>query len=194
MDITTTKALLPPQIDTGHPLLRLLRERKSSREYDPRPLPDQILSELLWAANGVNRPGDGRRTAPSARNWQEIDVYVTTAEGAYRYDAFAHALDLVSSRDLRELTGGQDFVATAPLNLVFIADLARVSDVPLERAELLSAEDACFISQNVYLYCAAAGLATVVRATVNRTALAQALGLRADQRIILAQSVGYPAA
>jgi SagB-type dehydrogenase family enzyme len=194
MDITTTKPLLPPQIETGHPLLRLLRDRKSSREYDPRPLPDQVLSELLWAANGVNRPEDGRRTAPSARNWQEIDVYVATAEGVYRYDAFAHALDPVSIQDLREQTGGQDFVATAPVNLVYIADLARVSDVPLERAELLAAEDASFVAQNVYLFCAAMGLATVVRATVDRQSLSQSLGLRNDQRILLAQSVGYPAA
>jgi SagB-type dehydrogenase family enzyme len=194
MDITSTKPLLPPQIDTGHLLLRLLRDRKSSREFDPRPLPDPVLSELLWAANGVNRPEDGRRTAPSACNWQEIDVYVTSAEGAYRYDAFAHALDPVSPQDLRKQTGGQDFVATAPLNLVFIADLSRISGVPQERAELLAAEDASFVSQNVYLYCAAAGLATVVRATIDREALAKALGLREDQRIILAQTVGYPAA
>jgi SagB-type dehydrogenase family enzyme len=194
MDITSTKPLLAPQIDTGHPLLRLLRERKSSREFDSRPLPDAVLSELLWAANGVNRPEEGRRTAPSACNWQEIDVYVSSAEGAYRYDAFAHALDPVSTQDLREQTGGQDFVATAPLNLVFIADLSRISGVPQERAELLAAEDASFVAQNVYLYCAAAGLATVVRATIDREALAKALGLREDQRIILAQTVGYPAA
>jgi nitroreductase len=194
MDVTSTKPLLLPQIDTGHPLLRLLRERKSSREFDPRPLPAQVLSELLWAANGVNRPETGGRTAPTARNWQEIDVYAATVAGAYRYDAVAHALDPVSIQDLRALTGRQEYVATAPLNLVYVADLSRISDVPRKNGEQLASEDASFVSQNVYLYCAAAGLATVVRAMIDRPALAQALGLHEEQRIILAQSVGYPAA
>ncbi len=193
MDIAPTRPLLPPQIDPRHPLLELLRDRKTSREFDPRPLPDQVLSDLLWAANGVNRPETGGRTAPSAVNWQEIDVYAATAEGLFRYDAPAHALDPISSQDGRALTGVQDFVASAPVNLVYVADMARVRDVTPKAAELFVAEDAGIICENVYLFCVSAGLATVVRGMIDRTALALALGLRADQRILLAQTIGYPA-
>jgi nitroreductase len=192
MDIAPTRQLLPPQIDPNHPLLQILRDRKTSRKFDPRPLPDQVLSDLLWAANGVNRPETGGRTVPSALDWQEIDVYLATAEGLFRYDAQAHALDQISGQDQRALTGRQDFVSTAPVNLVYVADLARVQDVSPRVAELFMAEDAAMISGNVYLFCASEGLATVVRGMIDREPLARALGLRADQRIIMAQTVGYP--
>jgi SagB-type dehydrogenase family enzyme len=185
--------LPPPQTSGGKPLMQALSERRSTREFSRQALPAQTLSNLLWAAAGVNRTGEGKRTAPSARNWQEIDIYVTTADGAYRYDPVAHALRLTVARDVRALTGVQDFPAQAPVNLVYVANLQRMSDAAQEQQEFYAATDTGFIAQNVYLYCASEGLATVVRGSVDRDALAKALGLAAHERITLAQSVGYPA-
>lgn len=185
--------LPPPERGGGKPLMQALNARHSTREFAGKPLPSQLLSNLLWAASGVNRPDSGKRTAPSARDWREIDVYVATAEGAYRYDPASHTLRAVVTGDIRKLTGVQDFVATAPLNLVYVADLDRMGDADAEQKALYSAADTGFIAQNVYLFCASAGLATVVRGLVDREALAAALGLDSHQRIILAQSVGYPA-
>jgi SagB-type dehydrogenase family enzyme len=191
-------AELPPPIDLPKPkldasatLVQALKARKSSREFAPASLPLQTLSDLLWAACGVNRE-DGRRTAPSAKNWQEIDVYVVLREGAYRFDAKAHALRGVVRGDFREATGTQAFVKEAPLNLVFVADLARMTGASGPDRDAYAAADAGFVSQNVYLFAAASGLSTVVRGSVDRPALAKALGLRPDQRIVLAQTVGLP--
>jgi nitroreductase len=184
--------LPPPETTGGMSLMQALQARHSAREFAARPLPPQVLANLLWAAGGVNRPDTGLRTAPSAHDWREIDVVVTTAEGAYRYDPPAHALVKVANGDLRPLTGVQDFVATAPLNLVYVADLDRMSGAGAENKAFYSAADAGFIAQNVYLYCASAGLVAVVRGLIEREALAAALGLGNHQRIMLAQSVGYP--
>ncbi len=190
---TLEPIVLPkPQMQGGKPLMEALRERKSLREFSPEKLGPQVLSNLLWAAAGVNRPESGKRTAPSAVNWQEIDIYVALAEGAYLYDAKAHRLQPVAAQDLRAATGRQAFVGSAPLNLVFVADLARMGKASPEDKAFYSAVDTGFISQNVYLFCASEGLATVVRGTVDRPSLAQALKLRPDQKIILAQTVGYP--
>ena len=174
-------------------LMRALRARKSTRAFSPRPLSQDIIGGLLWAAFGINRPQTGGRTAPSAHGWQEIDVYAAFADGAYRYDPHAHALTLAAPKDLRALTGVQDFVGTAPLNLVYVADFARMKDASEEDRLFFVPADAGVIAQNVYLFCAANGLATVVRGLVNRKQLAPALGLTREQRIILAQSVGFPA-
>ncbi len=180
-----------PKLDSPATLVSALKARKSSREFSPAPLPPQALADLLWAAAGVNRE-DGKRTVPSARNWQEIDVYVVLPAGAYVYDSKAHALRGVVKGDLRAATGLQDFVAVAPLNLVYVADLSRMSGASGADRDLYAAIDAGFVSQNVYLWCSATGLSTVVRGLVDRPALAKALGLRADQRIIVAQTVGFP--
>jgi SagB-type dehydrogenase family enzyme len=181
-----------PQTTGGKPLMEALGERRSTREFSSRALPVQILSDLLWAAGGVNRPDSGKRTAPSARDWREIDIYVVTAEGTWRYDADAHALAPVMAGDLRAQTGHQDFVASAPLNLVYVADLNRMGDADAEHKRLYSATDTGFVAQNVYLYCASAELAVVVRGSIDRDALARALKLAPNQRVILAQTVGYP--
>ncbi len=180
-----------PQLDGGKPLMQVLRERKSARAFSNRKLSEQVLSNLLWAAFGINRP-DGRRTAPSASNRQEIDIYLVTPEGAYLYDAKAHALEPVAAGDFRAQAGTQDFVKEAPLNLVFVADGARMGKGTDEQNAMIAGADTGFVSQNAYLFCASEGLATVVRASVDRTALAKALKLRAEQKIILAQTVGYP--
>ena len=186
-----TIRLPPPETAGGMPLMRALAARHSSREFAPTPLPQQQLANLLWAASGVNRPDTGQRTAPSARDWREIDVYVVTAVGAYRYDPPTHTLIRVAAGDLRKLTGVQDFVATAPLNLVYVANLDRMGEAAPEDKALYSAADTGFMAQNVYLYCASAGLAVVVRGLIEREALGAALRLGRHQRIILAQTVGY---
>jgi nitroreductase len=184
--------LLSPQIDGGKPLMQVLNERQSLREYSEKKLPLQVLSNMLWAAWGFNRSDVGKRTAPSASNMQEIDVYVSMAEGLYLFDAKEHILQPVHAKDIRVLTGTQPFVIDAPVNLVFVADVSKMGDRTDENITFISAADTGFISQNVYLFCASEGLATVVRGLVDRPVLGKAMGLRSDQRIVLSQSVGYP--
>jgi SagB-type dehydrogenase family enzyme len=181
-----------PQKDGGRPLMQALSLRKSTRSFRDKKLPPQVLSNLLWAACGVNRSDSGKRTAPTAKNWREIDVYVATADGLYLYNAKAHRLDPVSAGDIRASTGEQPFVKTAPVDLVYVADRAKMADAPVEHQEFYSATDTGFISQNVYLFCASEGLATVVLGWVNKPKLEKAMRLRPDQRIILSQPVGYP--
>lgn len=186
-----TIELPPPGKEGGAPLMDALSQRRSAREFSPRDLPSQTLSDLLWAAYGVNRL-DGGRTAPSALNAQEIDLYVALPTGAYLYDASANLLRLVAGRDLRSVTGYQDFVDAAPLDLVFVADHGRMSFVPVGQREGYAFAAAGAISQNVYLFCASSGLATVIRAWIDREAIANALGLSHDQQVMLSQTVGYP--
>ncbi len=192
-DAAPALPLPPPQTGGGMPLMQALRERQSRREFDPAPLEPQTLSNLMWAAAGVNRPALGGRTAPSALNAQEIDVYVALPEGLYRHDPSAHALLLVSATDVRRVTGYQDFVDSAPLELIYVADHARMKLVPAAQRESYASVAAGAMAQNVYLYCASAGLATVIRAWIDRHALAQAMGLEPDHQILLAQTVGYQA-
>jgi SagB-type dehydrogenase family enzyme len=187
-----TMQLPAPQMDGGMPLMKALQLRCTMREYAADALPAQELSNLLWAACGINRPESGKRTAPTARNKQEIDVYTALPEGIYLYDAKANALNLVVARDLREATGTQEFVKGAPLNLVFVANYAKMGEGPQEMKDFYAAMDTGYISQNVYLYCASAGLSTVARGMVDKEALAKAMNLGPDQKIMLAQTVGYP--
>lgn len=186
-------SLPAPRMEGGKPLMQVLKERQSARAYSAKALPVQVLSDLLWAAFGINRPDSGKRTAPSAMNWQEVDVYAVTADGTYLYDAKANNLKAVASGDLRKLTGMQDFVASAPLNLVYVVDTTRINKVPPDKADFFAGMDAAFISENVYLFCASEGLSTVVRGSVDAEALSKALNLPAHCKPILAQSVGYPA-
>jgi nitroreductase len=181
-----------PKTDGGKPLMQALRDRQSAREFSPDKISPQVLSNLLWAAWGINRP-DGHRTAPSASNKQEVDVYVTLPEGAYLYDAKAHALIPVAAGDLRGATGTQPFPASAALNLVYVADLAKAGRSATDPQQMLNVgADVGLITENAYLFCASEGLATVVRASVDKPALAKLLKLRDAQVIVLAQSVGYP--
>ncbi len=184
--------LLQPQMDGGRPLMQVLKDRSSSREFSTEKLPPQVLSNMLWAAFGVNRADSGKRTAPSASNRQEIDIYVATADGLYLYDAKAHTLKPVLAEDVRAATGRQPFVQEAPVNLIYVADFSKMGEMTAEDKVFYSAANTGFISQNVYLYCASEGLATVVRGLVDRPALAKVMRLRPDQKVILAQSVGYP--
>jgi SagB-type dehydrogenase family enzyme len=180
-----------PQLDIGRPLMQVLKDRSSSRSFSTEKLPIQVLSNLLWAAFGVNRPDAGKRTAPSARNWQEIDIYVAMAEGLYLYDAKNHVLKPVLSGDIRSMTGRQDFVRDAPVNLIYVADFSKTGDATKDDKEIYSAADTGFISQNVYLFCASEGLSTVVHGSIDREALAKAMKLGPNRKIILAQTIGY---
>lgn len=184
-------ALPAPISHGGMPLTEAIARRRSSREFSPEALPLQTLSDLLWAAWGVNRP-DGGRTAPTALDAQEIDLYVALPAGAYRYDAAAHALRLAAAGDLRRVTGYQDFVDEAALDLVFVADHERMTLVPVRQRECFASVAVGAIAQNVYLFAAARGLATVIRAWIDHEAIAEALGLRHDQQVIAAQTVGVP--
>ncbi len=180
-----------PKMEGGMPLQQALKERKSSREFNGEKLALPVLSNLLWAAWGVNRP-DGHHTAPSASNRQEIDVYVATVDGLYLYEAKEHQLKRVVAEDLRAMTGTQPFVKDAAVNLVYVADLAKGNRTDPAAIEFYTGTNAAFLAQNVYLFCASEKLATVVRASIDRQALAKAMKLRPDQKIALAQSVGYP--
>jgi SagB-type dehydrogenase family enzyme len=190
-DVAANISLPKANTKGGMPLMQALSERKSTREFTQDKLPMDVLSNLLWAAYGVNRP-DGRRTAPSANNRQTVDIYVTLPEGAYLYKPKEHRLDLVAPGDLRAAAGRQPFVAEAPLNLVYVADYAKMAGTSAEDKILYAGAETGFVGQNVYLFCASEGLATVVRAMIDKPKLAEALKLGPDQRIVLAQTVGYP--
>jgi nitroreductase len=181
-----------PKMDGGMPLMQALKARHSEREFGTEKLSPQVLSNLLWAAWGINRP-DGHRTAPSASNKQEIDVYVTLPDGAFVWDAKTNTLNPVAAGDLRGATGSQPFAATAALNLVYVADMSKAGRPATDPQQAMNiGADAGVIVQNVYLFCASEGLVSVVRASVPKDALAKQLKLRDTQAIILAQSVGYP--
>ena len=180
-----------PKLDPSKSLAQALKERKTTREYGGD-LSPQALSNLLWSACGINRPDSGKRTAPTARNWQEIDVYVATKQGMYLYDPKGNALVPVVSEDIRPLTYTQvDRFKDAPIHLVYIADLAKV-DWEEATKMLMVAMDTGFVAQNVYLYCASEGLPTGYRVSIHKDKLGEAIKLRPSQKIMGAQSVGLP--
>jgi SagB-type dehydrogenase family enzyme len=180
-----TIELPEPERSGGMPLMQALDNRRSQRSFSSEELDAQTLSNLLWAAWGVNRDS-GKRTAPSANNRQEITVYCAMRAGCYRYEAQRHRLVRITERDLRAETGSQGFTEEAPLNLVYAADMVQAS------SEFYAACDTGFISQNVYLFCASEGLATVVRGWVDKERLSEAMGLPGSMRIMLCQTVGRP--
>lgn len=179
-----------PRTEGGMPLMSALKQRHSSRAYTPRPLAPQMLSDLLWAAFGVDRPS-GDRTAPYWRHIMVIDIYVAAADGTWLYEPVAHALRRHGDADLRARTGLQDFVAHAPVNLVYVAHGERMTDVPPQDRRLYASVDAGFIGQNVYLFCASQGLGSVFRGALDAVALGRALGLPEGQFVTFAQTVGH---
>lgn len=189
---TTPKTikLNQPTMD-GMTLMKALQQRQSQREYIDKEIPLQELSNLLWAAFGINRPEEGKRTAPSGSNRQEIEIYAFFKTGIYHYDAKAHQLDLVVAGDYRSLTGN-GFAATAPLNLLFFADTDKTGPGNKEgEANTVSYVDVGYISQNVYLYCAAAGMGTVARGGWNQAKLIEVMKIKPAYVCVLGQSVGY---
>jgi SagB-type dehydrogenase family enzyme len=188
-----TIKLPAPALKEDKPFMQVIKERKSSREFADKELSLQDLANVLWCANGVNRPESGHRTAPSAMNKQDIEVYAVLKNGVYLYDATKHVLIPVAAGDFRKETGMQEFVATAPLNLVYVSDFAKF-DMVKERADKvwMASLDAGHCSQNVYLYGADAGLGVVVRASVDKAKMAGTLKLKDTQEVMIAQTVGYP--
>lgn len=181
-----------PDKSRGKAVMKALADRNSVREFDAKEISRRDLSDLLWAANGVNRP-DGKRTAPSAMNRQEIDVYVIDKNGAYLYDASAHTLKGITKGDHRKaVAGGQDFVVTAPLSIVLVANLEKLGDATKEHTRLIAAMDAGIVCQNINIFCSAAGLATVPRATMAQDELKKILKLSDVQLPMLNNPVGYP--
>lgn len=187
------RRLLAPNKDGGMPLMTSLRLRHSTREYSTQPLAAQTLSDLLWAAFGINRPS-GDRTAPYWRHVMVIDVYAAMPDGVWLYDPKKHALLPYLPDDIRAQTGLQDFVASAPLNLIYVAHGERMTDISAEERRLYASVDTGFIGQNVYLFCASAGLASVFRGAVDYPKLARAMKLPDQQFVTFAQTVGYPRA
>ena len=187
-----------PDTKGGKPLMQCLSERKTNRSISPKKLPVEVLSNLLWAAYGINRPDSDKRTAPSAINRQEVDIYVAMEEGLYIYNAKAHVLEPMLKSDLRKKTTmflqpSRSSVAGAPLQLIYVADYSKMSFLTNdEENKFYSAADTGFIAQNVYLYCSSEGLATVVRGMVDRDSLGPEMKLRDKQKIMLVQAVGYP--
>jgi nitroreductase len=172
--------------------MQVLRDRKTIREFASTALPTQVLANLLWAGFGVNRPDNGHRTAPSAMNAQEIELYIATENGLFVYDALVHRLQPIAAGDVRGRTSGQDFARKAPLSIIFVADYGKMVKAKPEQKEFYSGIDTGYISQNIYLFCASEGLVTVVH-DLDRPTLGAAMKLRPEQHIVLAQAVGYPA-
>lgn len=177
------------QKNGGKPLMQVLNERMSIREYSQKEISMQTLSNLLWAAWGFNR--DFKRTAPSAMDKQEIDIYVFLKKGTYLYLAKENILKFINNKDLRKTTGMQPYVETAPLNIVYIANADKAAGNSLEEKMPYMYADAAFIAENVYLFCASFDLGCVVRGYINRSELKKELQLKPNQEITLAQTVGY---
>ena len=192
-----------PQTEGGKPLMQALKLRQSTRgNFGPEEkLSLQTLSNLLWAADGVNRPG-GHRTAPSAVDWQNIQIYVTTADGLFLYDAPQHVLKVISEKDVRAICGlegsatgpmKQDFAKTAPVSLIYVADMAKTKAMKWQGEDVgatWSYAGAGAIAQNVYLFCASEGLACILRAMIDPVQIAKVFGLQPDQKPILTSTIG----
>lgn len=183
---------LPLPLKTGgKPLMDALSQRASNREFSPRELSLNHLSGLLWAAYGINRPESGKHTIPTARNWQDMEVYAVLPSGIFLYQPLENKLKCIKTGNFMKETGMQDFVAKAPVNLVFVSDLSKMENTAPENKSIYAGIHAGAIAQNVYLYCASEGLNTVTRRAVDIAALAAIMGLPDSKMIVLAQTVGY---
>ena len=189
--VITTVPLPPAQKTGGMPLMEAFQLRKSQRSFSSKELTSQQLSNLLWAAYGINRP-DGFRTVPAAKNWYEYDIYVLKSDGWFLYEVSKHALLKMGNEDLRVYGGTQDFVKAAPVILVYVADFGRMNDTTDELRKFFSAVDVGYISQNVYLWSASEGLATIILGQVDKVKVREVLKLRPDQQVILSQPVAFP--
>jgi nitroreductase len=198
-------ALPKPKTDGGKSVLSALKDRKTVRNITPDPLPLQTLSDLLWAAFGVNRPemglmGKPGKTAPSASNSQEIDLYVCLEKGVYVYEAVPHRLAPVTAGDFRA-RAGRGAAVKAPVNIFYVVDLTkyvvgkgqpdrRISDPEVQKSYYFT--DTGFIAQNVYLFAASQGLAAWFH-NCDRDNTVKEFKLKPEQRVLFAQTVGYAA-
>ncbi|MBP7849720.1 MAG: SagB/ThcOx family dehydrogenase [Lentimicrobiaceae bacterium] len=183
------KTLPAPEKTGGMPLMQAFNERQTIREIKEGKLSEQQLSNILWAAYGINRTEGGKRTVPTSRNKQEMDVYVALEEGLYLYDAIKHQLIRVLEIDIRRETGEQEFVNIAAVNLIYVADYNRAGSDP-ESYRNTSSVNTGFMAQNVYLCCASEDLGCVVRGWFNKDHLRDIMGLEGHQEVILTQTVG----
>lgn len=175
----------------GKPLMQALNERCSDRDFIEKDLSNQQLSELLWAAYGINRADLNKHTAPTSRNIQDMDIYLTTNQGVYQYLPKEHALKKLMDGDYRSVAGKQDFVKIAAVNLIYVSDFSRAGDASDEIKTMTAATHCGFIGQNVYLYCASEGLISVFRAYIDQDKITETLNLDKNQHVIYCQSVGY---
>lgn len=185
--------LMMPDTARGLTVNEALRLRASSRRYAAEPLSLEQLSETVWAAAGINRPESGRLTAPSALALYPIRVYAVLESGVYRYDAKAHLLDRVAEGDYRELSAMQEFAYTAPLNLLYIADLSVYEgrNIPAEKVRYLCGQDAAGYAENVNLYAAGHGLKAITRGSCKEAEVLAVLELDPERYFVaLAQTVG----
>jgi SagB-type dehydrogenase family enzyme len=189
--VIDTIPLPPAQKTGGMPVMEAFQLRKTQRSFSSRELTSQQLSNLLWAAYGINRP-EGLRTVPAAKEWYEYDIYVIKADGWYLYEPKKHVLIKIGNEDLRAYGGTQEFVKAAPVILVYIADFDRMTNTTDELRKFFSAVDVGYISQNVYLWCASEGLATIILGQVDKVKVREVLSLKTNQQVILSQPVAYP--
>ncbi len=187
-----TISLPEPQRDGGSTLKEALKNRRSTREFAPQPLSIHQLSNMLWAAYGVNRPAEGGRTAPSAWGQDEIDLYVFLEQGVYLYLPGAHALHQVKAGDHRKEAGTADFTTAAAVTLVYVADHRRSPRTAVWEKEKYAYIHTGFIGQNVYLFAASEGLACVIHDSARKEELARVLGLGSNEQVIISQTVGQP--
>jgi len=187
-----TIVLNPPDLTRGLTVMKALSLRASERDFDTISLSLQDLSDLLWAANGINRPESGKRTAPSAINAQDIDVYVFIKSGVYLYNPNKHLLDFIISGDYRKLVAGrQENIAKAPVMCLLVSDISRFSRGEDSLKLVWASEDAGIVSQNISIFCASVGLATVPRATMDSQKLREILKLKESQHLMLNNPVAY---
>lgn len=183
-----------PSKDNSVTLMQSLQNRHSSREFADKDIPDDVLSTILWAACGVNRPESGKITAPSAINAQDIIVYVVRKDGAYRYEAKDNTLVKVSGKDLRPLVAGrQSFAADAPVSLVLVSNHGKFPEqMPNDPKVRMGVLDAGYVSENICLICSALGLNTVPRMTMDTEGLKKEFGLDDSYDFIVNSQIGYP--
>lgn len=181
-----------PNKEGGKPLMETLSERSSARNFSNQEMPMQKLSDMLWAAFGINRSESGKRTAPTSRNVQDIDIYLTTKDGAYQYLPEENALKVITDRDIRKHMGGQDFVADAAVNIVYVSDFSKYPGDDDERKLMTASAHCGFIGQNVYLFAASEGLISVFRAMIDKELIHEKLNLKDNEHVVYSQSVGYP--
>ena len=180
-----------PEKIGGKPLMEALNDRSSSRYFKDEPLSQQQLSNLLWAAFGINREDIKKRTAPSSHNHQDILIYLTTQDGLFLYHAEENALEQLSDKDMRSIAGNQSFVKEASVNLIYVSDFSKLGKGSDENKRVTAATHCGFIGQNVYLYCASEGLISVFRAWINKEKIASILNLPEGFEVLYSQSVGY---
>ena len=189
---TKTIVLNPPDLTRGLPVMKALSVRASEKDFDTAKLKLQDLSDLLWAANGINRPDIGKRTAPSAQNAQDIDIYVVMKSGIYLYDAKKHILESVADGDYRKLVADrQENFAKAPVICLLVSDISRFRNGGDSLKLAWAAFDAGIVSQNISVFCASVGLATRPRASMDQQKLREIMKLKDSQRLMLNDPVSY---